>query len=317
MKKNPPQNVMSGLDEVVSAKHHALFQSQVNMTHHENFPKPSEGRWAPTSYQWAIEMYGNEHWLESFNNRFNSVDIIIIPDYEDDRPTFYDLTSPHLNGLTATEATMRAKELLILFNGVMRVREGYDFRDFTAGKIVEVATRRRHPVDSYRAVPQSLFPDDVENLRYLRTSTPLDRIGAQLFLSRSDPHLRYIYRTLGRDGVTFVSLFKVLDTIEADFKARDIRRPHREIASLGGKSEDDLGDFAYTANNFDIAGFDARHGMNAKFKLSGKRKALSLEQAANILLPIVRGYENWRLADSFKQKWDAVLINSRDELAQP
>lgn len=279
-------------------------------------------RVAPSWYQWGFNLNCNVSWIESFTSFFTSVDIQILPDYEDDRPTFFDFTSPHLNGLSGAEAAMRARELLILFNGVMRASYGLEFRDFTISAGRDLWTHEPAREDYLRTPPVSMFPDDVETLRYYRSdrsNRPLDSVSKQLFLSRSDRFLRNIYRTLGREGLTFVSLSKVLETIVADFHEKGAKGTNVEVAALGGKGEDDIEAFKYTANNFDVGGEDARHGLKANFKIAKKLKALSLEQAAETMVPIIRGFIAQRVKHTFDRKWQAVLINCADEAepAQP
>ncbi|UVW30577.1 hypothetical protein [Massilia sp. H6] len=285
------------------------------MTDIENDPSSirPRGRLAPSHFQWGFHLSGNEGWLESFTNHFTSVDVQILPEYEDDRPTVYDFTSPHLNGLTGAQAAMRARELLILFNGVMRVRFGADFYDFTLGEGRDLWTREPAQEDFYRTVPVPMFPDDVEDLRYFRSQRPLDPVSIQLFLARSDRYLRMIYRTLGREGVSFSSLSKVLDTITADFHEKGKKGTRAEVAALGGKTEGDLQNFNYTANNFDVAGEDARHGLKADFKPANKLKALSLEQAGEVMFPIMQGFVTQRVGETFHRKWNAVLIDRADQ----
>lgn len=211
-----------------------------------------QGRLAPSHYQWGFHLSGNEGWLESFTNHFTSVDVQILPEYEDDTPTVYDFTSPHLNGLTGAQAAMRARELVILFNGVMRVRFGADFYDFTIGEGRDLWTGEPAQEDFYRTVPVPMFPDDVEDLRYLRPQRPLDPVSIQLFLARSDRHLRMIYRS-SNDGSTFATLarrrgnviaevsswppkcrllvileqrFKAKETIPAEVTFHELNSPH-------------------------------------------------------------------------------------------
>jgi hypothetical protein len=274
---------------------------------------PKRGRVAPSWYQWGFNLNGSASWLESFTHFFTSVDVQILPDHEDDRPTFYDFTSPHLNGLSGAQAAMRARELLVLFNGVMRVTRGVEFRDFTLGAGRDLWTREPAQEDHFRTVPVPMFPEDVEDLRYYRSdrlNKPMDSVSKQLFLSRSDRYLLTIYRTLGRDGMTFASLFKVLDTIVAAFHEKSAKGTNVEVAALGGMTEDDVESFRYTANNFDVAGEDARHGLKANFKPAKKLQALSLEQAADVMLPIIRGFVKQRVEETFERKWQAALIDN-------
>ena len=275
------------------------------------------GRVAPSWYQWGFNLNGSTSWLESFTNFFTSVDVAILPDYEDDKPTFYDFTSPHLNGLSGAQAAMRARELLVLFNGIMRVSRGVEFRDFTIGAGRNLWTHEPVQEDYFRTVAVPMFPEDVEDLRYYRSdklNKPFDPVSKQLFLSRSDRYLRTIYRTLGREGITFVSLSKVLDTIIADFHENGTKGTNAEVAALGGKVEDDIESFRYTANNFDVAGEDARHGLKANFKPAKKLQALSLEQAADVMLPIIQGFVRQRVEKAFEQQWQAALIDNADQV---
>ncbi|WP_075793409.1 hypothetical protein [Massilia putida] len=279
---------------------------------------PKRGRLASTHYQWGFHLNGNEHWLESFTNFFTSVDIAIIANHEDDRPTTFDFTSTHLNGLTGVQAAMRARELLTLFNGVMQLREGDRFRPFRIGEGYDFWSHARARVDYFRTVPVPMFPDDVENLRYLRHSQrKLDPTSKQLFLARSDRYLRTIFRTLGREGVSFVALSKVQDTIAAHLQLSGKKATRAELAALGDKTASDVENFDWTANNFDVAGEDARHGLNAKFKPSTRLRALTLEEAADVMFPIIRGFVRERVDQTFDQQWEAVLIDNVEGVDPP
>ena len=271
------------------------------------------GRLAQERLHWAFELDTPCSWIESFTSQFLSVDMVIMTDHEDDFPRQYSFSSPHLNGLNAAQATFRAKELLILFNGVMRVEDGLQFYDFTLHRGRNLATRSPM-IDRYQDVaPIPMFPDDVSELRYYRHHRQLNWTGKELFVSRTDRYLRYIFRTLGRENLTFVSLYKVLDTMVACIQANGSKSPKAELATMGGKSVDDIEDFTYTANWFDVAGDDARHGLKIDFKPSKKRKAVTLGEAAEIILPIVRKFVQQRVYQKFEREWEAVLIDRADQ----
>jgi hypothetical protein len=103
-----------------------------------------------------------------------SVDVDILVEHEDERPPYYDFSSPHLNGLSASQARQRANDLLILFNGTMRANFGADFYNFTIGEGRDLL-RRGPIVGGYRETePLLAFPDDVEDLRYYRSHRELD-----------------------------------------------------------------------------------------------------------------------------------------------
>jgi hypothetical protein len=305
-----------------SSAHRCSIDSLPNttMTDTDRSPgsTPKRPRLASTHYEWGFHLSGNENWLDSFTNHFTSVDVQILPHFEDDRPTTYDFTSPHMNGLTSAQAAMRARELLILFNGVMYVREGLNFYPFSIGEGYDLWSHKRARVDYYRTVPVSMFPEDVENLRYLRHHPrTLDVTSKQLFLARSDRYLRTIFRTLGREGVSFVSLSKVQDTIAAHLQLNGKKATRAELAALGGKTAGDVENFDWTVNNFDVGGEDARHGLNAKFRQSTRLRALTLEEAANVMFPIIRGFVKECVDHTFVQKWEAVLIDNVEGVDPP
>lgn len=271
------------------------------------------GRLAQEKLQWAFELDAPCSWIESFTDHFSSVDIVILTHYEDDFPRRYSFSSPHLNGLNPAQARLRAHELLVLFNGTMRAHYGPNFYDFTLHEGRNLLTRSPMIGDYRDVVPVPMFPEDVDSLRYLRSQRELDCTGKELFVARYDRYLRYIYRTLGREGLSFVSLYKVLDTMVGCLQAGGSKNAKADLAALGGKSDDDIEDFTYTANWFDVAGEDARHGIKANFNASKKRKAVTIGQATEIIIPIVRKFVGQRVRQAFATEWEAILIERTDQ----
>jgi hypothetical protein len=278
---------------------------------------PKRGRLAQEKLQWAFQLDGNFGWMQSFTDHFMSVDVVILVEHEDDRPPYYDFSSPHLNGLTGSQARQRANELLILFNGTMRAYFGADFHDFTIGEGRDLLSRGPIVNDYRDTEPLPAFPDDVEDLRYYRSHWELDKTGQELFLSRTDGHLRYIFLTLGREGLTFSSLYKVMETMKDYLEANGSKNWKADLAALGKKTASDIGDFTYTANQFGVAGYNARHGMDRTFKPASKNKAVTLSQAIDILMPIVRGFVHRRVCQGFGRAWEAVLIDRAVEAEPP
>lgn len=274
------------------------------------------GRLAQEKLQWAFQLDGNFGWMQSFTDHFMSVDVAILVEHEDDRPPYYDFSSPHLNGLTGSQARQRANELLVLFNGTMRANFGANFRNFTIGGGRDLLSRG--PIlDDYRDTkPLPAFPDDVEDLRYYRSHWELDQTGKELFLSRIDGHLRYIFLTLGREDLTFSSLYKVMETMKDYLEAKGSKNWKTDLAALGNKTAGDIGDFTYTANKFGVAGYSARHGIDSSFKPASKNKGVTLSQAVDIMTPIVRAFVHQRVRQEFGRAWEAVLIDRAVE-AEP
>jgi hypothetical protein len=261
------------------------------------------GRLAQKQGQWAFQLDGNFGWMQGFTDYFVSVDVDILVEHEDERPPYYDFSSPHLNGLSGSQARQRANDLLILFNGTMRANFGADFYNFTIGEGRDLL-RRGPIVDDYRETePLLAFPDDVEDLRYYRSHRELDQTGKEPFLSRTDDHLRYIFLTLGREGLTFSSLYKVMETMKDYLEAKGSKSWKTDLATLGKKTAGDIVDFTYTANKFGVAGYSARHGINSSFKPASKNKAVTLSQAVDIMTPIVQAFVHQRVRQEFGRAW--------------
>lgn len=278
---------------------------------------PRRGRLAQEKLQWAFQLDVPVSWMQSFTHHFMSVDVVILTEHDDDRPPYYDFSSPHLNRLSGSQARQRANELLFLFNGIMRAHFGANFNNFTISSGRDLRTMSPI-VDDYRDTePVPLFPNDVENLRYYRSDHGLDKTGKELFLSRTDGHLRYIFRTLGREGLTFSSMYKVMETMKSYLDANGSKNWKVDLAALGKKSASDIGDFTYTANQFDVAGYDARHGMNGSSKPASKNKAMTLEQAIDTMIPIVQEFVHQRVRQDFSSAWEAVLIDRVDQAEPP
>lgn len=274
---------------------------------------PKRGRFAVNDPKWCFRLRGNDFWLWNLVSDFNSIDIDLFADHEDDRPTVYYMTSPHLTGLTAVEATARAEQLLILFNGMLQLNEGLNYRPLKLGDCVERETMRRAFIPYGEHALMKAYPDNVESLRYLVPRYSLDYFGQLLFLARSDAPLQAILRILGTHGITLGSLSQVLDTVEGALREKFPKEKDRiaQIALYGAKKAADLKNFSYTANSFAVSGVDARHGLDEKFGLTDRLDALSLEQAADIVLSCARGFVRARAVETFPAKFRAVLVASR------
>lgn len=274
---------------------------------------PKRGRFAVNDPKWCFRLHGNDFWLWNLVRDFNSVDIDLFADHEDDRPTVYYMTSPHLTGLTAVEATARAGELLVLFNGMLQLNEGFGFQPFRLGDCVERETMRRAFLPYGERALMKAYPDNVNMLRYLVPRRPLDYFGQVLFLARSDAQVHAMLRILGTHGITLGSLSQVLDTVEGALREQFSKEKDRiaQVALYGGKKAGDLKNFTYTANSFAVSGVDARHGLDEKFGVTDKLDALSLDQAADVVLSCARGFVKERMTETFPVKFREVLIASR------
>lgn len=273
------------------------------------------GRLAVDDPKYCFRLRGNTFWLHNLVRDLMSLDIYIFPDHEDDRPTVYYMTSPHLTGLSPVEATARAAQLLVLFNGVMYLGDRMNHTPLILGECVSIDRMQSVYIPYGETASLLAFPDDVEKLRHLMPRYNLDYIGNVFFLSRTDPHLLTILRILGTHGITLNSLSQVLDTVK--FAMRPMYPKEKElwraIAQLGGQHVDELESFTYTANNFSVSDVHARHGLGENGKPSGRLQALTLKQAADVILRCASGFVKARVAADFPRKFREVVLASRSD----
>lgn len=243
-----------------------------------------------------------------------SVDIALIPDHEDDKPTVFEFTSSHLNDLEPSSAKYRANELIKLLNGLVSLTHNYDHRVFAIRDGRDLWTHRPILVMEENLAPTSVFPGDIESVKHIECQKPTGIINRCLFLSRYNLSLEIMFRIVGHYGFTFESLSKILDSIVYGLESKGMNPKDKLdiLAALGNRSENELEDFTYTANNFGVIGIEARHGPTSKFTESLKRQALTLKQSKEIVSCVARGYIKKVLDDDFERTWEAVLPKAGD-----
>jgi hypothetical protein len=108
-----------------------------------------------------------------------------------------------------------------------------------------------------------------------------------------------------------------METMKGYLEANGSKNWKADLAALGKKTASDIGDFTYTANQFDVAGYDARHGMNGSSKPASKSKAVTLGQAIDTMIPIVQAFVHQRVRQEFSHAWEVVLIDRADQVEPP
>jgi len=258
--------------------------------------------------EWIFPIQKTASWMNDFVNNFDSIDIRIWDDSED-QVGQYVATSSHLNGMSGPEAAARMKSLLTVLNGVLRIRRGITFLNLELGN----GYRRDTTAQAQYGLVMpavSIFPANVNKIRYSKQSNfKLSDDGRRVFMCRSDPWLLPIFEVLGEEGFSFVSLYKVLDTITGSLKADNKPYQKKDIAAIGNVTKSDLDNFTYTANNYHVAGTSSRHGKQAASSISIQSKVLSITEAVDtVMLPIIRNFVTQRIGATFPQAWQAVLI---------
>ena len=119
-----------------------------------------------------------------------------------------------------------------------------------------------------------------------------------LFLCRSDKFIYSILTILGHTGVTYASLYSILDCLSGAGLSSD------EVVKLAGVSKTELGRFTATANHFGVLGVQARHG-NLNWKIP-KQPPLPLDESATLILTAAQKFLFERVETGFASIWSAV-----------
>lgn len=256
-------------------------------------------------------------WQTDFSNSFSSVDMGFMMSHFDDFSTSYSFSSPHLNHLAAAEAWGRADALLSMMNGLLYVLHGPKFYPFTLTQCIDYVANREIRVEVESIPVMEPFPEDHRDLRY-RENPPeyLSPHGKIFFVSRYDVHIRYLLLMLGRDGLTFPSLYKALDTMKnAGYKEHKLAALRENDPKEIKKVAQDINDFRFTANKYQGAGLDARHGLEDPVET--KARALSIVEASDIMRPIVWKFIEKRVSDQFDNLWSSVQYVTGDPQPGP
>lgn len=268
------------------------------------YPQYPNGKLKPDfrfSIQFPVE--SNYSWFQSFSNQFRSPDAAIVSDYEDDKPTEYAFSSPHLLGLSPEDTLCRAKKLLALVSGTLFVL-GYQFmsRPLTLTEDWYWDADRRERIHTGNAVGYALeFPEEIADFSYQAWSEnhPLSIEGKLLFLCHFDTVTFSILTILGHLGISYSSLYSVLDCLKGAGGLTD-----DAIAEYGRASKADLKRFTMTANHFGVLGVHARHG-NLDWKLP-QQPPLPLEESQRLILGAAKRFLLQRVDELFKPAWAAA-----------
>lgn len=286
-------------------------------------------RRASEKFIWAFPIESHWSWQQDLADNLNSVDMAILTQHDDDRPPYYSFSSPHLNHLPPAQAQGRAQALLTLLNGLLAIQNGPRYHPFTLSKCIDLRTGGHVPVNYFDVPTMEPFPEDHECLRYLdRPTTRLSSNGKIIFVARYDVHVKYLMQIFGAQGINFVTLYKALDTMnDAGFTEKQLamllvdteKRRDKEgkladaqqVTQRIKEIEDGIKAFRFNANKFQGGGLDSRHGFEA-VAVSSKQPILTIQNAAEIMLPIINAFISLRVTEQFTQRWSSVQFKSTE-----
>jgi len=253
--------------------------------------------------RWAYIISGNFSWFNSFAERMSGPDVSIIIDYEDDKPPAYAWSSPHLSELDdPQEVADRAAAIKAIFDGALYIQYGDDYRSINLQELVHLPdeNRVRRLVGNVLASPFSRKYQEWSYARQPRNCPFNCFASAMLFLSRHDENSRGMLQFLGSNGVTWISLYALLDFIKQG------GWNDAKIATESKSSQSEIKRFTQTANNFSAIGPLARHGEKG---WKPPEIIMTLSEAEGIILPAAKSF----LLDKctqlrLKPRWEAEEI---------
>lgn len=268
------------------------------------YPKYPNGKLKP-DFRFSVQFPMDSHysWFQSLSDQFTSPDAAIIADHEDDKPRQFAFSSPHLIGLSPEDTLCRAKKLLALVSGALFVlRYPWMGRPLTLTEGWYWDEDKLQRVHTGHAVGYALdFPEEIADFSYQAWSAnhPLSIEGKLLFLCHFDAATFSILTILGHLGITYSSLYSVLDCLKG---AGGLT--HDTVAQFGDASKADLKRFTMTANHFGVLGVQARHG-KLDWKLP-QQPPLPLDESAKLILGAAKRFLLQRVNALFASAWAAA-----------
>lgn len=269
-----------------------------------HYPKYPNGKLKPT-FRFSVQfpMDSDYSWFQSLSDQFTSPDAAIVADHEDEKPTQFAFSSPHLIGLSPENTLCRAKKLLALVSGALFVL-GYPWmgRPLTLTESWYWDEDKGQRVHTGHAIGYALdFPEEIADFSYQAWSAnhPLSIEGKLLFLCHFDTATFSILTILGHLGITYSSLYSVLDCLKGAGGLTD-----DTVAKFGGASKADLKRFTMTANHFGVLGVKARHG-NLDWKMP-QQPPLPLKKSTKLILGAAKIFLLQRVDELFASAWAAA-----------
>jgi len=267
-----------------------------------------------TFYKWTFEFEGSGSALFGLSTSGANDDISIFASTWDDIPMPYELSSRHLNSIDDVhQACQQMFDLLVLFNGAVAL----------SGDLVSKLKLKRwlnNHTKEHGAFPQveysgqpftNIIPKkDVKN--HVHGEETMDWIYA----ARTSRSIEHILAYVGSNGLGWMSLCNIVETVEKDGWSEDqIRKAGRDgvedtfkryggTVRMMGLTDDyaacvklDAGmawenRLTRQANNATETGIESRHGFNPKQAAVPAKKTLPIEQSRIFAVEAVKAYLN-------------------------
>ena len=227
---------------------------------------------------------------------FLSPDIAIWPEDSEGVPNWFSWSSWHLeDAWSPQELVDRTFALKAVFDGAFYLTYGSKHH---ALKFHPVVGGGGLPVDTFldpdlRAEP---FSEAHITSRVDRIRKPASDIAVLIFLARYDEIAKQILKFLGVNGITYISLYALIDLMKVDWD-------EKRIAVEAGISHALFRDFKQTANNPTFLGPFCRHGGTDE----APQRPYLLKDAEGPILKAARSFLKDRAnIAQLNDKWNAI-----------
>ena len=244
-------------------------------------------KFGDSQYRWIYDVRSSTAWLPSLASNFHSPDIVIFREGFDEQGDQFFWTSPHFNDLaTPQEVENRAGVLKAIFDGALYMN-GFNGTDMQLGDLHQYPGEIRVNRPQFNDVLVSPFsPKHLAKKIEPLENPSHDPIAQAVFLCRHDDACRAILTMLGVNGITWISLYAVWDTV------RDAGWKEAKVAEVTRFSASDIKAFTGTANNYSVIGAMARHGKQGDGR---PNKTMTLAQASELMGEVIRAFFKERI----------------------
>ena len=232
--------------------------------------------------------------IQALGDHFDGPDYFIVKHDEDERPPTYSFGSPHLNSLVEpSEIWARGMGLRSLVNGALNLDFNPTNYFFSSSNLLTFSNLYIAKEDrditprAYYEIPQSYPYCSV----YIQKAFPQDAqpVGVRakaIFESRSNEKIRTLLLQLG-NGLDWVNLYSILDTVQTFCKQAGTKE-FSKVLKKCSLTDDDVGAFTGTVNNYGVLGVSARHGITKNTK--PPKRIATISESQSIVIQIANAY---------------------------
>lgn len=235
------------------------------------------------AFKWGIRIDGSYSWFDSFVRNLASPDVGIIVDHEDDKPDQYLWVSEHLNHLSDPKMVSdMALAIKSLWDGAFYIEKGLAYRPLRFIDLLDLSSNKPYPIGKSNPLSQ-IFTGRRPMGRHQRgwLNPFIYFVSMAIYQARYDDVSRGMLQFVGFNGVTWISLYALLDFMKKN------GWDEKKVELASGHKKGEVKRFTHTANNFAAIGPFARHGHLGH---DSPTHPMTLDTAAELILSASKAF---------------------------